>query len=64
MGKKVEWLKEDEAAKEVGLSPKYFRRNVRSGNIIIDFTRPSRNEYQYSKESVEKFKLFRSTVAS
>jgi hypothetical protein len=51
------WVSEEEAAKLVGLAPKYFRRKVSAGAMPkIVQTRPSRNKFEYDLNSINQHK--------
>lgn len=59
----ITWISESEAAQALGLTPKYFRRKVRSGEVLnINYTRPSRNTYQYNAADIEAYKIHTSTI--
>lgn len=52
---KVEYIPEEDAAKLIGLTAKYFREQIKKGKWLISFrTRPSGRGYQYNKIEIEK----------
>lgn len=51
--KKVNWIKEEEAADRLGLQPRTLRLNVKSGRLDISYTNLNGRNYFYSEQSIE-----------
>jgi hypothetical protein len=62
--KKVTWIKEEEAAKMIGLSPETFRRYVKDPNraMGINFTHTNNRNFEYCLEDIEAYKYRNSTL--
>lgn len=55
------WIFEDEAAKMLGYSKKYFRHQVRDGKLQVAFTNIKGRRFQYNQTDIEKVLLQNST---
>ena len=58
------WLDEETAAGMLGLTPKEFRRRVKSADhaMGINFTHTNNRNFRYSKEDIEAFQFRNSTL--
>ena len=64
MSKKIDWIKEAEAAEMLNYRPRTLREYAKSGKLPINYTAPRGKKYQYSKSDIEKVLLEGSTVTN
>jgi hypothetical protein len=55
--KKIDWIKEEEAAQRLGMTPRTLRINAKSGRLDISYTNINGRNYFYSEQSIEKLLL-------
>jgi len=62
MSQKVNWISEAEAAQKMGYKPAVLRRYARTGKVKIAYTRVNYKTYEYCQNSIDQYKLERSTL--